>query len=387
MRLLIGVVGHRTEHWIGYFESLAAQPDVELAVVAADVTELTVAGLDRLARQHSNFTYWIVGHWLGEQRTGHMASVVFKPGWSRRLVGWGRPDIVHAIGEPSYLSVRQLFRWRARHWPTSPITCYAAQNIVIDFPPPFPRLERATYRQVTQLWPVSQDALDVVTAKGFTGSARIFPLGVDASRFRPGPASAHSPFRVGFIGRLEAFKGVEELLVATRALPVQVVFIGEGSLAGVVDAAAESQSIRRLGWVDHDRLPSLISELDVVVLPSIETVQRNLPGVAVPLREQFGRVLVEAMACGKPVIGSDLGEIPKVIGDAGWVCPPGDSVALSEAIMTCRDDPAEAQRRGSLGRARVERDFAWQAIASRAVAAWQALDGRTLDLTDTKVRP
>ena len=90
--------------------------------------------------------------------------------------------------------------------------------------------------------------------------------------------------------------------------------------------------------------------MSVLALPSAEIVQRNVvPWVGIPLREQFGRVLVEAMACGVPVVGSDVGEIGHVIGGAGLTFPAGDVPALSRAIAAVRGDPALALRLGEAG--------------------------------------
>ncbi len=105
-------------------------------------------------------------------------------------------------------------------------------------------------------------------------------------------------------------------------------------------------------------------ELDVLVLPS-----RTQPN----WKEQFGRVLIEAMSCGVPVIGSTCGEIPQVIGEAGLVFPEGDVAALRAALSRLIDQPelrAELARRG---RARVLAEFTQAAIARRHVAVYQAM--------------
>jgi glycosyltransferase involved in cell wall biosynthesis len=103
-------------------------------------------------------------------------------------------------------------------------------------------------------------------------------------------------------------------------------------------------------------------------------VQRNVvPWVGIPLREQFGRVLVEAMACGVPVIGSDVGEIGHVIGGAGLTYPAGDVAALSRAIATVRGDPALARRLGEAGATRARADFSWDNAARTMCEIWRHL--------------
>ena len=104
-------------------------------------------------------------------------------------------------------------------------------------------------------------------------------------------------------------------------------------------------------------MPSFLKALDVLVLPSV-----TIP----PLhREQFGRVLVEAMAAGVPVIGSSSGAIPEVIGDAGLVVPEGDPRALAAAIDQVLGDPALRQRLVERGRQRVATRFAWPVVAEQ----------------------
>jgi glycosyltransferase involved in cell wall biosynthesis len=90
-------------------------------------------------------------------------------------------------------------------------------------------------------------------------------------------------------------------------------------------------------------MPRVLGGFDVLVLPS-----RSTPSWV----EQFGRVLVEAMACGVPVIGSSSGEIPHVIGDAGLVFPEGDVEALRGQLAMLAASPEERRRLGELGRQR-----------------------------------
>ena len=127
-------------------------------------------------------------------------------------------------------------------------------------------------------------------------------------------------------------------------------------------------------WADHEQLPELLRQMSVLVLPSAETVQRNVvPWVGIPLREQFGRVLVEAMACGVPVVGSDVGEIGHVIGAAGMTYPAGNVAALTSAITAVRDDPALARRLGSAGVERARSEFSWDRAALAMCEIWRRL--------------
>jgi glycosyltransferase involved in cell wall biosynthesis len=119
-----------------------------------------------------------------------------------------------------------------------------------------------------------------------------------------------------------------------------------------------------MGQQPSTAMPAIMRQFDVLVGPSVTTPR---------WKEQFGRMLVEAMACGVPVIGSTSGEIPNVIGDAGLVVPEGDSVALRAAIARLRDDPAEGHDLGEHGRARVLALFTQEAVARRTYTVYQEM--------------
>jgi len=96
------------------------------------------------------------------------------------------------------------------------------------------------------------------------------------------------------------------------------------------------------------------------------------PWIRVPLREQFGRVLVEAMSLGVPVVASRVGEIPYVLGPAGIVVPPRDPAALAAALAEVRDDDGRADELARLGLERAA-GFDWALVAGQLAAAWRRL--------------
>jgi glycosyltransferase involved in cell wall biosynthesis len=175
---------------------------------------------------------------------------------------------------------------------------------------------------------------------------------------------------IGFVGRLLARKGLFVLLEALAGLDgaweLRVVGTGEAcaeaeALAGRLGIA---QRVVFLGQQPSTAMPAIMRQFDVLVGPSLTTPR---------WKEQFGRMLVEAMACGVPVIGSDSGEIPNVIGDAGLVVPEGDGVALRTAIARLRDDPAERRILAEHGRVRVLALFTQEAVARRTYAVYQEM--------------
>jgi glycosyltransferase involved in cell wall biosynthesis len=116
--------------------------------------------------------------------------------------------------------------------------------------------------------------------------------------------------------------------------------------------------------IPSTQMPAYLSELDVVVLPS-----RTRPH----WKEQFGRALVEAMACGVPVIGSTCGEIPHVIGDAGLVFPEGDVDALRDALLRLQRDDELRRDLAMRGRARVLAHYTQKQIAIETVAVYRQM--------------
>jgi glycosyltransferase involved in cell wall biosynthesis len=114
----------------------------------------------------------------------------------------------------------------------------------------------------------------------------------------------------------------------------------------------------------HAEVTSLWPSIDVLVLPS-----RTTPHWA----EQFGHVLVEAMAHGVTVMGSSSGAIPEVIGDAGVIVPEGDELALREALEQLATDRKNLRRLAERGNERVRQLYTDDAIAERTIAFWKSL--------------
>jgi glycosyltransferase involved in cell wall biosynthesis len=120
-------------------------------------------------------------------------------------------------------------------------------------------------------------------------------------------------------------------------------------------------------------MPEVLNEMDVLVLPS-RTGQY--------WKEQFGRVLVEAMACGVPVIGSSSGAIPAVIGEAGLVVPEGDIQGFRDALLKLRIDPGLRQQLIVKGLSRVLKEYAIPVVAERYRRLIRSIMGRSVHSLD-----
>jgi len=301
----------------------------------------------------------------------------FYPRLARRLRAV-RPDVLYVEEEPYNVATWHATRLAARLGIRT--ACFTWQNIDRRYPPPFRSFERATLRRIDHLACGSQDAESVWRDKGYRGSISVVQSGVDPAVWARPEGASDRRFTVGYVGRLVEAKGVAGLVraFATARLPhaARLLVAGDGDARDGIEAearrlgVAERTEIRR--WTPSNEMPTLMHELDVLVLPSLTRPH---------WREQFGRVLVEAMAAGVVVVGSDSGEIPHVIDDAGIVIPEGDDHALAGALERLADDPelrAELSRRG---RARVLEHYTHEGVAAQTLDACRAATRRRTRVT------
>jgi glycosyltransferase involved in cell wall biosynthesis len=163
---------------------------------------------------------------------------------------------------------------------------------------------------------------------------------------------------VGFVGRLVPEKGVDVLVDALATLDAQLLVVGEGPAREALERRVAARPRGRavfVGAVAHDAVPEYLAALDALVLPSRTTSR---------WAEQFGHVLIEAMAAGVPVVGSTSGAIPEVVGEAGLTFPEGDADALRARVRAVLTDEALRQTLIARGRARVEDTYTHAVIAA-----------------------
>lgn len=282
-----------------------------------------------------------------------------------------QPQLVHIDEEPYNLATWQAL-WLARRLGAKALF-FSWQNILRRYPPPFRWGERWTLRNADYALAGTDDAADVLRAKGYRGRLAVIPqFGTSPQLFRPPASLSPRPFTIGFIGRLVPEKGGEILLRAAAQLAGewQLRIIGGGpqsaALGRLADELGIGERVNFLGQLPSPELPSQYHLLDVLTLPSV--TRGNW-------KEQFGRVLVEAMASGVPVIGSDSGAIPGVVGDAGIIVPEGDIHALAHALQQVRDQPSLREELRKKGRARFLARFTDEGIAAATVAVYREMLG------------
>lgn len=282
-----------------------------------------------------------------------------------------QPDILHMDEEPynlaTWLAVRQARSVGAKS------LFFSWQNIFQKYPFPFSRLEKQVLATVDYAIMGNKASKDVWQAKGYQGPYRIIPqFGVDPTLFR---ASLNPDLGRGFVigsagRRLVPEKGVDLLLKAVSRLSGvwRLHIAGDGPERQPLEQLASRLGVNDRvyfdGVVPSDQMPSYLGLLDVLVLSS-----RALPN----WKEQFGRVIVEAMACEVAVVGSDSGEIPNVIGSAGLVFPENNVDALYQHLLALQQDESLLSELRKAGRRRVLSYYTQEHVAAQTVDVYRTM--------------
>ncbi|MCY7323183.1 MAG: hormogonium polysaccharide biosynthesis glycosyltransferase HpsO, partial [Phormidesmis sp. CAN_BIN36] len=256
---------------------------------------------------------------------------------------------------------------------------------------PVSQLEAYNFRHTDGVIVGNQDGAEVLRQRGYQKAMQVMPqLGVDEHLFRPQSQpelSAQlgitpSDFVVGFVGRFVEEKGLLTLMKALANLrdrPWKLLLLGRGALKETLLKRADQGGIAdRLIWVEsvpHDDVFRYINVMNTLVLPS-ETAHQFKTLTSVGWKEQFGHVLIEAMACQVPVIGSDSGEIPNVIADAGLIFPEGNVEALSDRLTQLIDQPEYAREIGQRGYYRAIAHYTNHALAQELLNFYRDLQTR-----------
>jgi glycosyltransferase involved in cell wall biosynthesis len=264
-----------------------------------------------------------------------------------------QPDLVHIDEEPYSLVTFQA-TWLAKQVKAKSLA-FTWQNIRKQYPPPFSWMERFVYHTSRHIIAGNSEALEVLRNKGYKGPSRVIPqFGVEPDIFNAKLADmarfgvSSDSLSVAYVGRLVPEKGIDLAIRAlTQTEGVVLYVVGSGpekeNLATLASGLGLSERVRFVGALASKEIPGFMASVDVLVLPS-----RSKPN----WKEQFGRVLVEAMASGTVVLGSDSGEIPQVIAGAGLVFPEENWQQLGACLNRLKD-PELRQALSQAGQERV----------------------------------
>ena len=290
-----------------------------------------------------------------------------------RIMREVQPEIVHIDEEPYNFATFHAMYLSQKH--KARALFFTWQNLLRNYPPPFRQVELYNYRHASAALAGNRDAAEVLKHKGYSGPVHIIPqFGFDTEiykRSEPRPLrTAEAPFTLGYLGRLKEEKGLPLLIEALAGLPdyCRVAFIGNGPMKSTLEAEAASLGVsERVTFQDGIptfEVPGVLQKMDALVLPSLTRPN---------WKEQFGRVLAEAMACETPVIGSNSGEIPYVIGDAGLVFQEGNVQELIACVLRLLDDPQLYATLAKKGRQRVLETYTQERIAQQTFEVYKEM--------------
>jgi glycosyltransferase involved in cell wall biosynthesis len=261
----------------------------------------------------------------------------------QRAVEDFQPDVVDVHEEAYFPAAAQAVAAAGGR----PVVMFAAQNIAKRFLPPVRALRGWVLKRLAGAYPCCEEAASLLRLWGFRGRVSVIPYGVDDELFRVRPRGD----RIGFLGRLVPEKGVLDLV----ELAPQLLCVGEGPLAGELRGAGAEVVTAR----STQELAEQLARMAVLVAPS-----RTTTG----WKEQFGRMVVEAMAAGVPVVAYASGSLPEVVGDAGVLVPEGDRRRLTAVVRQVLTDAGDL---GERGRARAAARYRWDAVAEQMIDLYE----------------
>jgi glycosyltransferase involved in cell wall biosynthesis len=284
-----------------------------------------------------------------------------------------KPDVVQVEHEVFSLCAFELAIWS--RLTGKPLVIFGWENMERTLSLPRRWVRTFVLNTAQLILPGNQDGGNLLRQWGYTGLMEVMPqIGVDTQLFAPKAIPKQNEvFNIGFLGRLVSEKGIDTIFCAVRqlrekGLRCRFTICGSGSGEEALRQEAQKQQISDLviwrGGVRHEQAPMEIRNFDALVLPSRTTAT---------WKEQFGHVLIEAMAMGVPVLGSDSGEIPNVIGRRDLVFGEGDSKALTAILERMICEHSWWEEVGKYGIDRVEKYYSHEKIADKLIKLWQKI--------------
>lgn len=310
--------------------------------------------------------------------TGKGGAHLYAPWDLWRVLNDFKPDLIQVEEEVFSLSTFELAIWS--RLTKTPMVVFGWENLERQLSAPRWWICQFVLNTVKAIIPGNQDGANIMRQWGYAGLLEVMPqMGVDPDFFAPpdppidAPKRGDRPFRIGFLGRLAKAKGIDLIFAAVQLLRQKklnccVTLCGSGSDEAALKQKAENLQIADWviwrGAVRHEQAPAELSQFDVLVLPSRTTLE---------WKEQFGHVLIEAMAMRIPVVGSSSGEIPNVIGRSDLIFREEDALGLAAILERMIRDPDWWQAVGEYGLARVHQLYTHERIAERLISLWRSV--------------
>ncbi|MCB9783635.1 MAG: glycosyltransferase [Candidatus Omnitrophica bacterium] len=358
------------------YERIASHPEVELCVFSPTSWHEHMRQVRAERTHHPAYrielgkTFWNGSYSRGFYLTG-----------LKRCIRDFRPDVIQLLEEPWSLFAGQAVNYARKFTPDCRLLFYTWENIYregtycskIDFI--HRRVEASVFEFASSGICATKTAAEVLSRKGFSKPTPVIPYGIP-SRFIAAEEEIHrrqarplsEPPRIGYIGRLLEMKGIDTLIRALTKVEGELILLGSGEAEKDLRALSADLGLEpRITWISAvppEEVIEHLRSLDVLVLPSRTTVT---------WAEQLGRVMLEAMGSGVPVIGSSSGSIPEVIGNSGLVFEEGNEKELAEKLGSLFENAD--LRRGLIqsGWEKVRDRYTWRSFADDLIHHYQSL--------------
>lgn len=280
-----------------------------------------------------------------------------------------KPDVLHLFEEPfsfvcsEFISIFKMFS------PDTKVIIESFENLDVVQRNIFHYIQKFNLKNTDLLINIPQEGELIWRSRGFRGYIKKGNVGVDTKKFFKNYEFLKNKerLRIGYVGRVTPEKGLDTLIEAFLSLinggfNVELSVVGSGNedyvnkLKNKLNKLILENKVFFEESLDSDNLVSLYNKIDILVLPSLTTLR---------WKEQFGRVLIEAMACETVVAGSSSGEIPVVIGDAGVVFREGDADDLFLKLKELILNPNLMKELAKKGKERVDKLYSWEVVAKQ----------------------
>lgn len=364
-------------------DELGKIDDIELTVLTVKGWEMNGKYREADPLRVASPYHFILGNtfWSGKENRGFYISGLL------RAFQIAQPEVIYLMEEPFSLFAIQVLTLRAILFPNTPVIFFTWTNLSLrqfDYRPSvwYSNVSRWVLPRMHYGLTANSDGIQVLREENFTAPTKIVGYGVDTNSFRLVSEDTKVSLRrrlgisdeatiIGFIGRMIWMKGLDLLLDSFARLksnsdkPLILLLVGSGKEETQILSRANemglSSSICHIASVAQTEVPPYLALMDILVLPS-----RRVGMWA----EQFGRVLVEAMAARTLVIGSSSGAIPEVIGDAGFVFKENDVDDLYQVLSHVVNLPdIEKSRMLIIGEERATKQYSWKRFAEESADA------------------
>lgn len=290
-----------------------------------------------------------------------------------------RPDIIHIEHEPESLVTLEILFFRNLFLPQAKIILRTSRTFKENLRWSKIRnlMERYVYRKIDYIFCVNQRSHDFLRQQGYTGPIKIHPNGVDSDLFSPVDVTLlreklglKNSQVIGYAGRLVREKGIGTLIKAVAELQgdYKLLIVGDGPELSHLHEIARGKNIGdkliTIGLVKHGDMPQYLNCMDVLILPSITTDYWE---------EYFGIVLIEALACGVPVIGSTCGEIPNIINEKKLIFQEGQVEDLKSKLMNFFENYGDWKKRAQDNICWVKTNYSWEVLGQQIINTYNEL--------------